>query len=120
MQPEARPFGPFRVAFRTSDEFRCPRVDPSSMGRSRPLIVNNYAQGRSAVSDIHVEKRQDSGERGDSADGAVRGALGATGRLKHDIKQALKSKKDTAPVTRTGMDTRLGVGIYTDPPPTMD
>jgi hypothetical protein len=85
------------------------------MGRSRPLIVNNYAQGRSAVSDIHVEKRQDSGERGDSADGA----LGATGRLKHDIKQALKSKKDKA-VTRTGMDTRLGVGIYTDPPPTMD
>jgi hypothetical protein len=35
--------------------------------------------------------------------------------LKHDIKQALKSKKDTA-VTRTGMDT--DGWVCTDPPPT--
>ena len=57
--------------------------------RSRPLIVNNYAQGRSAVSD--KEKSQDSGERGGSADGA----LGATGRLKHVNNQArhLKAKR---------------------------
>jgi len=66
------------------------------MGRSRPLIVNNYDQGRSAVSG--KAKSQDSGERGGSADGA----LGATGRLKHVNNQALKSKKDTA-VTRMGM-----------------
>jgi hypothetical protein len=76
------------------------------MGRSRPLIVNNYAQGRSAVSG--KAKSQDSGERGCSADGA----LGATGRLKHVNNQALKSKKDTA-VTRMGMDTRGWVWVYT-------
>ena len=55
----------------------------------------------------YIEKSQDSGERGGSADGA----LGAAGSLKHDIKQALKSKKDTA-VTRTGMDTRGRVWLY--------
>lgn len=97
---------PLSAPFGWRSALPMPKDDPSSMGRSRPLIVNNYAQGRSAVSG--KAKSQDSGERGGSADGA----LGATGRLKHVNNQALKSKKDTA-VTRMGMDTRGWVWVYT-------
>jgi len=100
---------PLSAPFGWRSALPMPKDDPSSiMGRSGPTYCE-HAQDRSAVSDI--EKSQDSGERGDSADGA----LGAYGRLKHDMKQALQSKKDTA-VTRTAGWTHGWV--CTDPPPT--